>query len=748
MGMQRVGSRRSVPKQMPPAVAFFQSQVAGITDPTMLGLASVVALKALAPGAGIGRVPTTAAAMGMTPSVQYHPHTATMPMRADGQVTGYISGNVLTIPTTGWVESSGQALREGVILNSPNVAAGTMILKPNSNANAAAMIAAPGNAGSYYVSISQTVGSAASPVVFTYASQEITSISDTMGNAPISLAVPGTAPDCSGPAPMIDAMGRRFLRFRGSTVAYAWLRNLTLTGLDTANMTWFMVGRIFGQNSGASGQYSSGTLVAIGTKEAGNASVNMPSQISFTSAMPAPNHANLAYTNSTTSNINKMFCGTQMQVLGTVCATTDGLNGSSSLTTTASNRYIQSWVNEQSVSLSYSPTGQNRLINTTGFTVGMCPSNTNNGDPLQFDLYELVGFVGGQMGVTMANIPAKAAQISAALMANWSIPPITKNLLLTGDSRSCYGDGGNAGEGNDGSNFSLPNMLTEPGATYAVPANTRVMGIAVGGNGVARARSMIDKSADYVGNSAIPGNVNFMLGGGNDYCAFYMGGNEGQGNVWPTTTAGGGLYAPNSQPLGDDIYNGAGYSITGTITNSANGIGGTFTTTSGTFFGGARITSAGFSPGQAISSISGSNITFTNYEPTAHTSTAVTLRFDGYIVFVNTLLARGFKVLAAVEPNAPAGNAQTSAGRVEFGYRLITNLVTDIGSANVHATDLTQINSVGTYPFGLNYEGQTVAGVNFFDLNHHSRLGKINLLSGANTPGLGFASQINALLAT
>ena len=682
-----------------------------------------------------GLLPTTAAAMGLTPTVQYHPNTATVVMRANGTFQGYISGTLLTVTT--WATATAQTLRQGVQIIA-GASGTTTILKS---------VTATGGTGNYRVDISQTVGSSGSPVTFTTQSQEISSVSDNMGNAALSIATPGSTPDATGPALLTDALGRQFLRFRGAATVSSWLRSITLAGLDSANMTWFMSGRIYAQNPNSI-TYPSGTIISTGTREAANYSSNVPCNLGFVAAMASMGNYNIPQNYSAASNISKMFLGEQMQVVGSVIATTDGLNGASTLTTTAANRCIQIWLNEQAITLTTSPFGSNRMINTTGFTVGqIASSGTLYG---YFDLYELVGFLTGQLGAAMASVPVKAAQISSALMTNWAIVPITKSLVLMGDSRTAYGEGGGAGLSNDGSEYSIGSLLGEPGSPYCVPNGTRIFNMGAPGYGIARNRAQIDKTADYFGNTPVPTAASLMLGGGNDYAAMFMGVNDvgivGGGAVsqWPTTQGGGGTNAPGSLALGDELYNGAGYAITATITNSANANTGTFVAGTGTVYAGARLTSAGFSPGQYVQSVSGTTITFGQYEPTAHSSVSATLRIDSYLSFVQTLIARGLKVLVAVEPH------QTTTGvpaQMELSSRILTNMVTDAGGSNIYTTDLRAIQVGATYPFGANYEGLSTPGPNFVDLVHFTRVGKINLLGGGATPSLGYGAAISGLLA-
>jgi hypothetical protein len=124
---------------------------------------------------------------------------------------------------------------------------------------------------------------------------------------------------------------------------------------------------------------------------------------------------------------------------------------------------------------------------------------------------------------------------------------------------------------------------------------------------------------------------------------------------------------------------------------------------------------------------------------------------DGYLALVTALLNRGIKVLAAAEPRA------TVTGPNAAQQELATNKTANLPAAAIAATtnpspviqvcDLSQINVGGTYPFGANYEGTSgYPGPNFVDVVHLTHVGKVNILSGANTPGLGYAAAIKALL--
>ena len=212
-----------------------------------------------------GATPTTAAAMGMTPTVQYHPNTSTLTMRANGTMTGYITAGVLTV--TVWANGTGQTVREGVQVSG----SGVTTFKVTKSKNAAT-----GSTGDYYTDTVQTVGSSGSPITLTTTQTEVSTISDLMGNADLSIADPAGAIPGMGPTLMTDGYGRKFLRFAGGASVNAWMRSLTLANLDSANMSWFMVGMVRNQfyvGSATSGGDGS-TLIQTGTQEGGTGNAN------------------------------------------------------------------------------------------------------------------------------------------------------------------------------------------------------------------------------------------------------------------------------------------------------------------------------------------------------------------------------------------------------------------------------------------------------------------------------------------
>lgn len=707
----------------------------------------VAAIQSRLPGAAA----TSATAMGMTPTVQYHPNTSALTMRSNGTMTGYITGGILTVAAGGWANGTSQTVREGVVVSGPGVTT-FKVTKAKTGV---------GNAGDYYTDTVQTVGSAGSPITLTTVATEVATMADLMGNANLAMADPaGTVPGM-GPTLCTDGYGRKFLRFQGGpAVAGAWLRNLTLANLDSANMSWFLVGMVRAVNY--AGQSISGggalatTILQTGAQEGtgvGAGSANAGSNLMIYSGMPTIQGYNMPLNYSSDANISKMLLGEQLQVFGTVCATTDGVNGGTTLTATAANRCIQTWVNDKSITLTTSPTNTNRVMSSsaagsTGFTLGR--NSTAASGVSSFDLYELVGFLTGQLGTVMANVPAKAAQVTSAMMANYGLVTLTKNLLCMGDSRSVAGEASGVNITSDGSGYSAVSVLAEQGQPYSLPSNVRILNYGQFGQGIAKARAILDMNPNATANgvtAALGASPNMLFGGGNDYVAFFMGCNEAGGADWPTTANGGGANAINTTALGDDLYSG-GYTCVANITNSANGTTGTFTAGTGTLVSGFRVTDAGYSGGQFVS-VSGSNVTFTRTESTAHSATATNFAVDGYKTFVSTLISRGFKVLAYAEPRATV--TSPNAAQIALANHLVNDLPTDVGVPNpgkLVTGDATTISVGGIAPFGANYQGAaTNAGANFIDLLHMTRVGKVNLVSGGDTPNNGYSKRIQALLA-
>lgn len=314
---------------------------------------------------GGGSAPAVAgsspSAPAIAPSIQYHPNTSTLTMRADSTFSGYIvpvsgKSDVSMLVVTTFSATTSQAIKNGMVLTAGGAAGGTTVIAPKADegsSNGTSATTGGGGLGRYLVTGgNQTVGSSGAPVVFTAAAQQVVGMTDLKARANLSSL------DNKGPELKVDAYGRKFLRFAGDIAAGEWLRNVTVAGLDTHNIAWFMVVR-FPHAGKSSGGLASTTLVSTGANEVGGVPAQT-SALGLSVNFPTNPIAGNTSTSTPVATAKRMIIGAQLQVLGSSTSTTDGLGAAG---TAATGR---TWLNETSVSGTSSPA---RGSNVTGLTI-------------------------------------------------------------------------------------------------------------------------------------------------------------------------------------------------------------------------------------------------------------------------------------------------------------------------------------------------------------------------------------------
>lgn len=633
----------------------------------------------------------------IAPSVQYHPNTSNLTMRAVNNVTGYISGNTMTVTA-----NDGPPLMIGDVV--VGAAPGTTILRCGTTFGA--------TLGAFTVSVSQTVGSAGSPAAFTVDTKTVTAISDLKGLADL------TSLDGYGPRLMTDALGRKFLRFlMPENYNGSWLRNNTLGALDTYNSTWILVGRFHNA-------WSNGTLISYGLKENGTGTSAAP--LGYNSHFPVPLTKSLM-TSVSAGNPNKLMLGTQLQVLGMATATNLAVG------VTTSTVGCQLMLNEQNATITMS---SEQATGKTGFEIGKLSTQATQASSANyaiFDLYELSGWLKGEMG-NIAAMQTNAPAQQAKAVTNYNIPAITDSIILVGDSRSINGS-------TSGQNIGI--RMTDPGYAFAVPATTRILNTAVSGAGIGVMWENFYKVHDtHNAGYSSPLNSSLMLGSGHDTVGIFVGIND-TASRWPQATNGGRGGASQSAGVADDYYNGADYtnSFTATIANNSSSM--TVTGLTGWLYEGSKLTIAGTSSGLTCATSSQTGpFTLNAFEVPGVSGVAGTAVLSSLQKYVQALLTQGYNVRWMAE--TVYGGADTAA-RAELAVK-ISGAVADASAvvgptlaANLKVGDFTQIQVGGQYIYGANYTGNNATDPNWLDTTHPSPAGMSVLVSGGDNQANGYA---------
>jgi hypothetical protein len=688
------------------------------------GMPSVLAKEFVAQvggGAAVGGL--TPATLPFTPTVRFHANTAPGTMREDGTFQGYCTGGILTVTT--WSATTCESLRPDEItpmyVVHPSLPAGTRIRgMPGTGFG-------QGGTGNYNINSTATVGSSASPVTFTVPTRRAVAVADLMG------ASGGlSSPDKNGPVVVTDGYGRKAWMFEGGNAGvHAFLQNTTYAS-DTQNMGWFIVGCHLDLSNN---NFLPDEKQIIGLGYAGSGadtaySGQSPGYVKASAGALIKNGNNTPANENPNFNIKKrMFLGHQLQVIGSCASTADGYNG-----TTDGNTTNVILINETS-SLKSDNFAPRRLKGFQGFTV----SNGSKGSNIL--VYEIVGYFRGELG-TNAQVAARAAAVSQALMTAYNIPVITKSLTAIGDSRI-------AQQGSyymPDTGYTLGGLLCFPGPD-AIPGNVRVQNWGAGGRGIGQME--MTSTFETIGSPfafASPMAPTMQLGGGNDYFFFLSGSNDtGGATDWPTSAG-----AVNSNAYVDDLYNGPGYTgaFNGTVPLNANYVNKTGQT--GVVIQGSYITSgAPWDVGQSIYKTgSATSSDLTMYQKTAiPTDTPTTVRIDSYGGFVRGLFARGFKGVWIAEPQKSTG---ASSGLGYFAQRVKDNAVTDTGAAPggtysgaLAVVDPTAIKVDGKFVFGPDYQDY---GQYFVDFIHYTEAGKLAMVNGGENPAIGLRAKIKAVL--
>lgn len=537
-----------------------------------------------------------------------------------------------------------------------------------------------------------------------------------VGDLKLTADLTGTA--ARGPILMTDIDGRKFLRFAYTAdPAGMFLSNNALANLDSHNMAWFFAGRVL--NSKGGGILGLGVNGGAGASTATNTGVLRLSGGMFQGVQTTEYISGLnRLDNSVAANRNKMILGAQLQVFGVSSANLDGWNTGSS----AAGQF-RHYLNNEVVTFNTTVT---RYNTKTGFEIGRTPSNPTNGYA-SMDVYEIVGFLTGQF--TTANQATKADAAAAAMVTNYAIPAVTRNLLLIGDSRMEMSASGG------------PRIATL--LAGLLPKDIRIQNLGWGGGGVREAwLGLHDPDSAYGANN--------LLGGGNDAAVILYGVNE-YGNApefwWPVTNTTSGTTA-----RADEVFNGSiGCSFMGYIAGSVLTV---TSISSGKPEIMMPITGAGVNAGLYIrtkGTVDGAGLGTYNLNNaqtlgSSGSPVAITGTFGSYVKAVQELLNRSFKVVHTIEPSATPSGTATLRLSDHIRNDLLTAVDADPGGlydGDVGILDIQQITLDGLKIFGAD----SVVDINWYrDSVHPSDRGRPLLVTGADTPSNGIRAAITATM--
>lgn len=272
----------------------------------------------------------------------------------------------------------------------------------------------------------------------------VVSATDLMGLAGVTEGAAG-----AGPLVMTDLLNRKFWRFKGSE----YLNILASLVANTMGLTVFLVGRHHRGNSSNTGGSTTSHFMAMGNVLQGSQVNTLGGVINTQIASVRPPYLQGASISGATDAANKakMVLGSQLQVIGVNSRPT--ANGGQRL-----------HINDFAANVAQ--TGVNS--NVAGGEIGRNPFSPGaSGGWATFDMYDMLVCVG-----VLSN--AQSDAIAAALMAGWSIPTITDQLIIDGDSIHQ--------PVTIGSEHSPSMIFSEPGSPYAMPASYRVVNLAVSGD--------------------------------------------------------------------------------------------------------------------------------------------------------------------------------------------------------------------------------------------------------------------------
>ena len=263
----------------------------------------------------------------------------------------------------------------------------------------------------------------------------VVSASDLMGIADVTEGGAGI-----GPKAMTDAAGNKFWRFEGE--AFLTVANSLATNRGASAV--FMVGRFHRINNKC-------PVFSLGNQASATKAEMLSVQVLNKSAPLLRSFRNYPR-DATSPNANRTVVGSQMQVVG--CASRGSGGGGTSI-----------WLNKDRLD-----NGRNDAGSQTGAEIGRNAGTPGvSGNWGTFDLYDMVVY-------TQALSNADGLAIVTALQAAYTIPDVTAQLILEGDSIT-------QGTGLVTPGIACSMVLTEPGTTY-IPAHWRVVNMGTSGNQV------------------------------------------------------------------------------------------------------------------------------------------------------------------------------------------------------------------------------------------------------------------------
>lgn len=328
-------------------------------------------------------------------------------------------------------------------------------------------------------------------IQLTFSSGVAIDITLRIGLPDLEQAASATTPTVVGPVQMTDALGRKFWRFSGSHLLTI-MPLLVFTKKSHCSLVVARQHRPATTSALLGGQGQSTAML-----ESNNSSCRVP----------VPRVFNRART-TVDATYNNLIVGSQLQVIGAASSGTRCL-----LTTNANDS------SEAAVGTDATCTG--------GFIGG-----TSSGAQGEWDVYEVAIWNANQ---TDANFRAQRD----LMIANWSIPAVTKQICLVGDSITYGATGVDSG--------SIPSaLLGEPG-TNRVPDGTRIINLGSGGTTINFGVSDRDAASSWTNLTLAGGAANNKIifhYGTNDMAA--IGGDETAAQVYAETVA----YINSASPSG------------------------------------------------------------------------------------------------------------------------------------------------------------------------------------------------------
>lgn len=308
----------------------------------------------------------------------------------------------------------------------------------------------------------------------------MTSVADRMGLANASEGSAGV-----GPLDRLDSQGLRVATFRGEE----WMSIADALTWDTRAHTVFMVMRQpWGLGNGNKCFISQGRN-ANTPPNTGYGPLGTQGTLSQAPHVVVNNIS----TKAAASHVD-MVVGAQIQVIGV----------NSRPTASGAQR---AYLNTKTADVTQIPVS---ITGITGGEIGrfaFSPSTTSNWAIM--DLYEVIIIKG-----VLTN--AQSDAVAASIVANWSIPAITDQVLIDGDSLSRGIQVTPASPKSIWGYDGLAQKLTDRGSAFALPKSTRVVNIAIGGNKLSTLVTKRD-AANSVYGELLPGkNVLAVQIGTND----------------------------------------------------------------------------------------------------------------------------------------------------------------------------------------------------------------------------------------